>query len=671
MTDQPPKANNTPPARLHLGAAYYPEHWPAERWPEDVRLMQEAGFTVVRMAEFAWSTLEPTASEFNFDWLDRAITMFADAGMVSVLGTPTAAPPAWLIQQHPDILPFDEKGRQVQFGNRTHFCVNSLEFHAAVQRIVTAMGEHFGPNRHVIGWQVDNEYSRVCYCDRCQRRFQEYLQEKFESLDALNERWSTRYWSQTYTDWAQIPLPIGLHNPGLRLAFKQFVTESYRRYQKLQLDALRPHLPPGVWVTHNFMNWFDAFDHYALTEDLDLASWDWYVGTGHLDYLAAGAAHDLVRGFKQKNFWLIETQPNHVNWRPVNNTLNKGEGRVMAWHAVAHGAEAVLYWQWRSALGGQEQYHGTLIDPSGQPRPFYSEVQRLGREFAKVSHLLAGATTDARVAILNDYNSRWSIQAQPHHQDFDYVAHLVHYYKPLAALNIPVDIISADVQDLSRYRLVFAPALMLINQRRAEVLTEYVEYGGRLVLTARTGMKDDDNALWPMRQPGLLAELAGVEVEEYFALDEPVPVKGNWFEGYSHQWAELLNLTDKLGAAIAHYGPANGWLDDQLAITVRSHKSGLVYYVGTYLDEAAQYALLERFTQTVKLSRPRITAPQGVEIRTLVNPDKTEIWLAINHQRTGKIVESPWPVLEHLSGKTFEGKFKLAPYGVAVLTRPD
>lgn len=410
MPELSPKTD--PNSHLHLGAAYYPEHWPEERWTEEIRLMQEAGLTVARMAEFAWSTLEPAEGEFHFDWLDRAIDMLAGEGIVSVLGTPTAAPPAWLTQAHPETLAVDEYGRRAQHGNRCHYCVNSPEYHAATRRIVGAMAEHFGPNPDVIGWQIDNEYNRVCYCDRCRDRFQAYLADKFGSLDALNERWTTAYWSQTYSAWEQIPLPIvGRHNPGLRLAFKQFVTESYRQFQRLQIDILRPHLEDDVWITHNFMTWFDGFDHYALSEDLDLASFDWYVGSGHHDYLSSGAAHDLVRGFKRRNFWLMETQPGSVNWSDVNNTLNQGEVRAMAWHAVGHGADAVLYWQWRSPLNGQEQYHGTLIDQSGQPRPLYEEVQQLGRDFESASPLLAGsAPAPARVAILNDYDSRWSIQ---------------------------------------------------------------------------------------------------------------------------------------------------------------------------------------------------------------------------------------------------------------------
>jgi len=657
-----------PSSRLHLGAAYYPEHWPEERWPQEIRLMHEAGLTVARMAEFAWSTLEPAESEFHFDWLDRAISALATAGIVSVLGTPTAAPPAWLVQRHPDLMAVDESGRRIQFGNRCHYCVNSPELHAATRRIVGAMAERFGDNPHVIGWQLDNEYNRVCTCERCQGLFQRFLAEKFGTLDALNHHWSTRYWSQTYAAWEQIPVPIGRHNPGLMLAFKHFVTESYRQFQKLQLDVLRPHLRPDVWVTHNFMGWFDGFDHYVLAQDLDQASWDWYVATGHHDYLTSGAKHDLTRGFKRRNFWLIETQPGSVNWSSINNALNKGEARAMAWHAIAHGADAVLYWQWRSALNGQEQYHGTPVDQSGQPRPFYEEVQQLGRDLAAVSPLLSGSRVVAKVALLNSYDSRWSIQWQRHHRDFDYVAHLNSYYRPLAARNIPADIISAGAS-LDGYRLVIAPALLILNDNVAGQLRDFVERGGHLVLTLRCGMKDAYNALLPSRQPGLLADLAGIEVDEYYALLDEVPVIGNWFTGVSRLWAERLKVRDEENThAIARYGPSNGWLDDQLAITVHSYGRGLVYFVGAYLDEDAQQALIDRIAR-MAIVKPVMETPVGVEACVRVNPEGAKVFIVVNHGREEQVVRLPWPANEHLRGQMVADTLKLAPYGVAILTR--
>jgi beta-galactosidase len=659
--------NSTPSQQLHLGAAYYPEHWPEERWPDDIRLMREAGLTVVRMAEFAWSSMEAGTGKFNFDWLDRVINLLAAEGIKTILGTPTAAPPAWLVQKYPDLLAVDESGRLVQFGNRCHYCVNSPEFHASTQRIVKAMARRFGNNPHVIGWQIDNEYNCVCYCERCQSLFQQYLQEKFDSLEALNERWSTSYWSQTYSAWEQIPIPNGTHNPGLMLEFKHFISENYRKFQRLQLDTLHLHLKPGVWTTHNFMGWYDGFDHYTMAKDLDMASWDWYVGSGHHDYLQSGAIHDLTRGFKRRNFWLMETQPGNVNWSPLNNALDKGEARAMAWHAVAHGAEAVLYWQWRSALGGQEQYHGTLVDQSGQPRPFYEEARLVGQEFKVVSNLLAGSVVKARVAMLNCYDSRWSIGWQRHHNDFDYVAHFKHYYRSLAVRNINVDIISAD-EPLDGYKLVVAPALLILNEKRVVQLKEFVKNGGSLILTLRSGMKDEFNALLPSRQPGALAEMAGLEVEEYYALLDPIPIKGNLFKGTSRLWAERLRLLDiNLTIPVARYGASNGWLDDQVAVAVHPYEKGMVYYVGAYLDEASQQALMDQILITSGI-RP-IQAPDGVEIRTRVKTDGGEIYFVINHSHKEQILHLPWAGREHLSQQEIEGEIKLPPFGVAILTK--
>ena len=631
--------------------------------------MKEAGFNVARMAEFAWSTMELAAGEFNFDWLEQAIAQLASAGIVSVLGTPTAAPPAWLVQQHPDLMAVDESGRRIQFGNRCHYCVNSPEFHAATRRVVAAMAERFGTNSNVIGWQLDNEYNRVCYCERCQKLFQGFLARKFGTLDALNEHWSTAYWSQTYSAWEQIPLPIGPHNPGLMLEFKRFVTESYRQFQRLQVETLRPHLSPEVWITHNFMGWFDGFDHYAMSEDLDLVSWDWYVGTGHHDYLSSGAIHDLTRGFKRRNFWLIETQPGNVNWSPINNVLNKGEARAMAWHAVAHGADAILYWQWRSAPGGQEQYHGTLVDQSGQPRPFYEEAKQLAEDFSVTSDVLSGTALAAEVALLNSYDNRWSIHTQRHHREFEYVAHFNNYYRALARRNIAADVLSADAS-LDGYKLVIAPALLMLNQTRTARLKAFVENGGHLVLTIRSGMKDDYNALLPLRQPGILTEIAGVEVEEYYALRDPVPVRGETFSGESRIWAERLKVRNEAETKVlARYGESNGWLDGQAAITSHFFGKGCVTYVGAYLDEATQQQLIDSIATSARV-QPVMECPAGVEARKRLDTDGREIFIVINHEKIEKQLSLPWLAHEHIHGLDTR-ELRLAPYAIAVLTRVE
>jgi beta-galactosidase len=653
---------------IHFGAAYYPEHWPEERWLADIRLMQAAGFTVVRLAEFAWSTLEPSADDFHFDWLERAVALLAAHGILSVLGTPTAAPPAWLVQQHPDLMAVGEDSRRVSFGNRCHYCVTSPDLHQATGRLVSAMAARFGPNPQVIGWQIDNEFHRVCYCDRCRQQFQRFLQEKYGTLEALNAAWTTRYWSQTYFDWSQIPLPIGRHNPGLRLAFQQFITHSYRHFQQLQIDRLRAQLPAQAWITHNFMGWFPGYDHYELAAALDLVSWDWYIGTNHFDYCRTGVVHDLTHGFKRQNFWVMETQPGHVNWSTVNNSLNQGEGRAMAWHAVAHGADAILYWQWRSALGGQEQYHGTLVDQSGQPRPIYQEVKQIGAALRQVGPLLAGSTVPAEIALLNDYGSRWSIGWQPHHQAFDYVEHFTHYYRPLAACNAATAVLSVEAP-LDSYRLVIAPALLILDERRAAALAHYVHQGGHLVLSVRSGMMDEHNALLPTRQPGPLREAAGVEVEEYYALLEPVPVLGADGVGQSHLWAERLHLLDPQRVEVwARYGPANGWLDGQPAITAHPYGAGFVYYVGAYLDEPSQQLLLDRILKAAGVE-PVLATPPGVEARLRQRPDGELVYFLINHRATAATVPLPWHAHDHLQHRVVRDALLLAGYEVAVLTR--
>lgn len=652
-------------SKLHLGAAYYPEHWPESRWIEDIRLMKAAGLTVVRMGEFAWSSMEPAPGEFNFDWLATAIGLCIAADLKVVLGTPTAAPPSWLMQEAPDSMAQEESGLRAQFGNRCHYCVTSPDFHIASKRIAGAMAERFGADESVIGWQIDNEFSRPCFCERCRARFHDFLRERYGSLENLNARWSTAYWSQTYFNWSQIPMPIGGHNPGLKLEYKHFLTDAYRRFQKLQIDAMRPHLPENVWITHNYMTWFDGFDHYDLAADLDMASWDWYIGKGHNNHLDTTIMHNHTRGLKRKNFWLMETQPGNVNWNDTNNVLNKGEARAMAWQAVAHGAEAVLYWQWRSALGGQEQLHGSLVDQSGRPRPFYEEAKAVAADFAKVQGILPAAAIPTNIAILNDYDSRWSIQWQPHNHKFDYVGTLHHYARPLTRFNLPFDVLSPDVS-LEGCKLVFAPSLLMLDEGRVQRLKDFVAAGGHLVLTPRTGMKDRYNALLPMRQPGPLAEIAGVEVEEYYSLDAPVPVTGEGIAGESLLWAERLRILDEKNVKVlARYGQANGWLDDQPAITAHPHGKGMVYYIGAALDvdthEFVTRQILEAAGQTP------IEMPNGIQLCPLLAADgKTTVNIVINHTRVPQTVAVP-PGTDYLTDQKVDGTLTLSAYGVAVI----
>jgi beta-galactosidase len=414
------------------------------------------------------------------------------------------------------------------------------------------------------------------------------------------------------------------------------------------------------------MGWFDGFDHYTVSQDLDLAAWDDYVGQGHLDRYKNGAAHDLTRGFLRKNFWVMETQPGSVNWAKINNTLDKGEVRAMAWHDVGHGADAVLYWQWRSALNGQEEYHGTLVGADGTPVPLYAEIKQLGQEFAKAGPVLAGTSVKSEVAILHSYDSRWAINWQPHNANYDPVEELVSYYKPLRNIAQSVDIVSPSAP-LSQYKLVIAPGLNVISDAEAKNMIAYVEQGGNLVLGQRTGMKDVDNGLQPERQPGPLVTLLGGRVEQYYALTDPVAVSGEWGAGTSQEWAELLSAKDADTKVLMRYGKSNGWLDDQPAAIARKVGNGSITYIGAWLDPASMAKAIEWMANTSGV-KPKLDAavPEGVDVYPREG-DHGTVYILVNFAKTPQAFSLPTAMQDVLEGGSVRS-VKLPVYGVAVLS---
>ena len=658
------EASNLP--GLILGTAWYPEHWEESRWETDLGLMQAAGIRMVRVAEFAWSRMEPEEGHFDFDWLERAVALAGKHGVLVVLGTPTAAPPAWLTQKYPDTLLVDEFGRQATHGNREHYRLTSQRYREFARRIAEEMAKRFGHNSNVIGWQIDNELGPVSYDDDTRRQFQQWLKARYQTLDSLNRHWSTSYWSQTYDNWQEIPIPIGYHNPGLMLEWKRFISDTFRDYQHNQAAVIRGTVDPRQFITHNFMGWYDGFNHYVLANELSFASWDDYVGTGHHDPASNGMLHDLTRGFKRKNFWVMETQPGSVNWAPVNNALDRGEVREMAWEAIGHGADAVSYWQWRSALGGQEQYHGTLVGPDGNPVPLYQEVSQIGKEFAEVGDVLSGTTSAAQTALLQDYDSRWAIQFQKHNQDFDTFGHFRSYYRPLQALAHEIDIVNPSAP-LSQYRLVVAPHLNVLPDGVANHLLEYVKAGGHLVLGPRTGMKDQYNALLPSRQPGvILSQPMGGDVAQFYALEKPVPVAGSQGEGEARIWAEMLETTSPDTEALLRYGKSNGWLDGQPAVITRRVGAGRVTYVGAWLDDKLMNSLAAWMVESSGVKPPIGVVPQGVEVCRRVGSGK-EVIILINHTTEPKTVSLPRPMRELLRGGAPANSITLPPHEVGVL----
>jgi beta-galactosidase len=653
--------------QLVLGTAWYPEQWPEDRWENDLALMQQAGINMVRVGEFAWSRMEPANGQFDFTWLDRAIALAARHNIKTVLGTPTAAPPAWLTKNYPDTLATWEDGRTATHGNRGHYRPTSERYLQLCRRIAERMAKRYGHNPNVIGWQIDNEYGPVSYDPETQKKFQEFLRARYKTLQNLNNAWTTNYWSQTYDSWDEIPIPVGSHNPGLMLEWKRFTSKTFVDYQHNQVEAIRANSDPRQFVTHNFMGFYGGFDHYQVAQELDLASWDEYVGQGHLDYLWNSQTHDLTRGFKRRNFWVMETQPGAVNWAGINNTLDKGEMRRIAWQAIGHGADAVSYWQWRSALGGQEQYHGTLVGADGNPRPIYEEVKQIAHEFARVAPVFKDTTPQPQTAVLFDYDSRWAIEFQKHNKNFDPINYMYSFYRPLRELTQDIDIVNPETP-LDGYKLVVAPGLNLMPHDRAQKLVSYVNNGGHLVLGARTAMKDENNALLPSRQPGnILGELLGGDVVDFYALDKDFPVSGKVANGTVKLWAEMLETTKPDTEVLLRFGRINGWLDDKPAAIIRNVGKGSITYIGGQFDEVVMKALAAWMVNDSRIEPLFKGVPYGVEVCRRVAKNGSSVYVLINHTQQPQTLPLPSPMYDVLHDR--EGTtITLEADDVAVLT---
>lgn len=648
---------------MYLGSAWYPEHWDESYWEQDVRLMQEAGFNVVRMAEFAWSRMEPEEGRFELDWLERVVELAGRHGVQSILGTPSAAPPAWLTHKYPETLAVDINGRRARHGRRQHYSPTSPLYRDLSVRIAEEMAKRFGRNPHVIAWQIDNEFGPVSYDDETHRQWQQWLREKHGSLEALNDHWSAAFWSQEYSDWEQVPLPAGFDSPQLVLDFRKFITYVYKEFQRAQIEVIRKHAEPRQLITHNFMGiWPDTFDHCELAEDLDIASWDDYISGGELDYHVNGCSHDFIRSLKRRNFWILETQMGRTC---ASCSVNKGAVRTLTWHHVGHGADASLYWEWRSALGGQEYYSGVAVLQDGKPSRVYSELQQIGQDFAKASPILEGTAPVSQTAMIHTYEDRWLIDACRYQNEFDPVGHTAMYHRAVRAITHEMDFVR-PTDSLDDYRLVIAPSLDILSEDRLDNLVRFVESGGHLVLGARSGGKDVHGRWLESRQPGPLAGLLGAHVEEYYWLQNPVPVFGKLGDGEGRIWAELLEVDSSDAEVLMRYGDCNGWLDGQVAAVTQAAGKGRITYVGTWLDEETMNSLGLWLVDVSAVKPPFGAVPAGVEVCRRVGSEK-EVFVVVNHSKCEQSVSLPRPLRDALTGTAYTELLMLPPLGVAVL----
>lgn len=651
-------------AALRLGVSWYPEQWPEERWERDLALMQAAGIDTVRIAEFAWSRMEPEEGRFDFGWLDRVVAACAKHGIGVILGTPTASPPIWLVRNY-NVSRLNEDGTRSEHGFRRNFSFANQRYRELGRRIATEMATRYGHNSNVIGWQIDNEIASMSFDKEAQQAFHEWLKARYGTIDALNRRWTTAYWSQTYRSFDEIDMHAnGPWNPALLLDTRRFGSDMWASYIRNQIVAIRKLADPRQFVTTNTKSWNGDFDHYIVNREVDIAGFDNYFLSGRPDWAFSAAELDRVRGYKNRNFLLLESQPGRIGWNPINRGMDKGVLHEAAWQAIGHGADMVLYWQWRSALNGQEQYHDTFIGPDGEPMPQYAELAQVGAEFAKLAPLFAGTAPVSRVAMLWSYDSRWALDAQRNQKEFDPVREFLTYYRQIQPRAQSVDVVSPDA-DLSHYAVVVAPSLHVMNASQASRLEAYVRGGGHLLLGVRSGMKDEDNALATQRQPGLLTGLLGARVEQFFALDEKIGVAGMLGAGSAQIWAERLQPRASDVTVLERFLPYDGWVDGQPAIVTRSVGQGSITYAGGWFDDALTGKLIDRTLALGNVTPILPGLPATVEVMERSGAGR-RLLLILNHG--AEAVPVPLPGGANLLLGT-AGQ-PLAPHGVMIARLP-
>ncbi len=659
---------------MHIGVDYYPEHWPRERWETDARMMAEAGFNIVRLAEFAWVLLEPSEGQFDFDWLDDALAVLARHGIEAILGTPTAAMPGWVARKYPETLAMQKDGTRITWGARKNNCFSSGTFRLLSERITRAMAEHYRDTPNVIGWQTDNEFGHpVCYCDSCRAEFQAWLRRKYGTLEALNATWGTHFWGHVFGTWDEITIPDdpNRHNPSACLDWQRFYSWLNVRFQDDQIRILRAACP-NHFITHNFMGLFHELDYYELAKDLDFVSWDNYPvwGKPAIPYNAAAAA-DVMRGLKKRNFWIMEQTAGPGGATEYGRNPRPGEIRKIAFQQVAHGADGMIWFRWRTCTTGREQYWHGLLGHDGKGLRRYQEAAQTASDLHKIAAALQGTTVRAPVAIIYDYDSIWALRIQPGYAGNRFHADLERYYQALLRAGVNVDMIR-PIDDLSAYRAVLAPDLYILPDGMARALSNYVQGGGVLLADSRTGVKTETNLCHERTLPGLLSDALGVTIEEYESLGDPTGP-----QGFSYRIIGREALTGEFtGIRTAEWARATTaqplatyeeWhMRPYVAASRNQFGEGYGYFVGTVAQEERFYDLLiADLLRHAGVTAP-LAPPPGVEVSVREGDGKTLLFL-LNHTDTAQRVRVPRGKVELLSGETTGDTWTLDRYGVAVI----
>jgi beta-galactosidase len=669
---------------LLYGGDYNPDQWSEAVQEEDARLMKLAHWNIATVPVFSWAHLNPAEGAYTFEWLDRVIERLTRAGIDLCLCTATASTPAWVAQHYPDVLTVDEQGRQKPHGNRHAFCPNSPSFRRLGGALVREMALRYRGQPRLKLWHVNNEYGGLwpnyCYCPRCADGFRAFLEQRYGSLARLNEAWSTAFWGHTYTSFTQIDPPFAHGERSIQtmiLDFRRFQSASYLACFEHEARILR-EATPDVPVTTNLMGPFFALNYHDWAQALDVVAWDNYP-RHDTPFTEVAFNHALNRGLRGgEPFLVLEQSPSHQNWADYCRLKPPGKLRLLSLQAIAHGAESVMYFQWRKSQGGIEKFHGAVVEHHGRSDArVFREVSELGQELAALGQRTLGARTPAKVAVVFDWECWWAQKASSGpSRDLDYHAEVVHHFAALHAAGIATDVVGPHA-DLARYDVIVLPVAYLLRSAQARAIVERVRAGATLVATFWSGVVDEDDRVHEGGAPGPLREVLGFTVEEFDALPPELEQGVRFASPLGSLGADVTHeaslLCERLWLAnakpLAHY--TQQFYAGDTALTVNEYGKGKAYYLGTRLAQPTLLAFFAAIAAAHGIASPLrdgAAPPAGVEVTKRVSPSGEALLYLLNHGDVPQAVALPAGVyVDALSGETFEGSATLVPRGVRIL----
>jgi beta-galactosidase len=679
-------AGGSPGGQILLGVDYYPDQTAESLWEEDARMISEIGFTNVRIAEFAWALMEPAEGKFEFGWLTRAVKTLHKHNIAVILGTPSAAPPPWLPIKYPDIFEVNSQGQRLHAGGRRFTCPTNPVYRKLSLAIASQMAKKFVDAEGVIGWQIDNELTlgsaQRCYCNFCQTGFQTWLRTQYGTLDNVNQSWGTVFWSQTYTDFSQIPVPLlsgGDPNPGLALDYDRYQSYANTSFAGEQLAMLRQACPTHFVTTNNVGPPLDTIDLRNLYEKLDFAAFDNYPGffdmilaqqgkSASPEVLVTGISlgHDFARSVKGgEPFMIMEEQSGKAGQSTFSPQPEKGQVRLWTYQAVAHGAMGVNYFRWDTADFGAEEYWHGILNHDGSKSPAYEEIRQTVKELKALGPEVLYSQYAAQTALIFDYDCSWALKIQPGHYALDYMTQVTSWYGAVSPSHCGIDVIAPEV-DLSPYKIVFAPLAYVMSEKQAARIKAFVQAGGMFVTNFRLGVKTESSQIVRTPLPGLLRDVMGVTVADYV----PIYSAKNVVKfspalagpgGECGLWTDILQPTG--AEVLASY--TKGSHAGEAAITMNTLGTGKAVYIGADLDMVSLARVLQTLSGMAGV-KPPLEVPAGVELTVRKAGDKQWIFV-LNHTSTSLSVSIPRTFTDVLTGETHTGKIDVSAFGVRVL----